>query len=130
MGGRTRAYPLSEVARHHVINDEVGGESVLVSYRPACRSGVAYRCRHAGRTLTFRVAALYRRNMRIRDLETQTFWQQAIGEARRGPLAPDQLGGAATGADPVGPLARRAPGHRRDAPSAARSVEARLVPAA
>ena len=40
-----------------------------------------------GRTLTFEAAAVWRRNMILRDRETHTLWQHATGEALIGPLA-------------------------------------------
>lgn len=40
-----------------------------------------------GRTLTFDVYGVWRRNMVMRDRETGTIWQHATGEALVGPLA-------------------------------------------
>ena len=86
-GDGARAYHLDTLAPHHLINDVLGGEPVLVSYCPLCRSGVVFDPRVDGRRLTFRVAGLWRRNMLMRDLETGTIWQQVTGEALAGPLA-------------------------------------------
>lgn len=85
--GRARAYHLDTLAPHHLINDVLGGEPILISYCPLCRSGVVFDPRVDGRRLRFRVAGLWRRNMLMRDLETNTIWQQVTGEALAGPLA-------------------------------------------
>ena len=44
-----------------------------------------------GRRLTWEVAAVWRRNMIVRDRETGSLWQHATGEALAGPLAGRQL---------------------------------------
>ncbi|MBI3960476.1 MAG: DUF3179 domain-containing protein [Chloroflexi bacterium] len=44
-----------------------------------------------GQRLTWEVAAVWRRNMIIRDQQTESLWQHATGEALAGPLAGQQL---------------------------------------
>ena len=44
-----------------------------------------------GRRLTWEVAAVWRRNMILRDQQTDSLWQHATGEALAGPLAGRQL---------------------------------------
>ncbi|POG55372.1 DUF3179 domain-containing (seleno)protein [Haloferax marisrubri] len=39
-GGATRAYPLSVLWWHEVVNDSLGGDPLFVSYCPMCQSGL------------------------------------------------------------------------------------------
>ena len=86
------AYPLdSMVIPHHVLNDVVGGRPILISFCAACRSSIAYERDLDGRTLSFEVVGVRRRNMILRDRETGSIWQQATGEAVYGALRGRQL---------------------------------------
>ena len=58
--GAARAYRLDTLARHHLINDELGGAPVLLSYCPLCKSGVAHDARLDDQRLIFRVAGFWR----------------------------------------------------------------------
>ena len=50
-----------------------------------------YAANIAGQPLTFETAAVWRRNMIMRDRETGALWQHATGEALIGPLAGAKL---------------------------------------
>lgn len=54
-GGRTRAYPLSILYDHEVVNDDFGGP-VLVTYCPLCRSAMIAERRVRGEPTTFGVS--------------------------------------------------------------------------
>src|SRR3989338_6192242 len=41
-GGEAKAYPIKILNWHELVNDHVGGKSVLVSYCPLCGTGMAY----------------------------------------------------------------------------------------
>ena len=67
--GRARAYPLSVLTIHEIVNDEFGGP-VLVTYCPLCRSGlVADRVVDGTRT-TFGVSGLLWRPERIQAADS------------------------------------------------------------
>lgn len=51
--GDFRAYPISILLWHEIVNDTVGGVPVLVSYCPLCNSGVVYDRRLDGDILEF-----------------------------------------------------------------------------
>ncbi|MBI4260224.1 MAG: DUF3179 domain-containing protein [Actinobacteria bacterium] len=91
--GDARAYPLRVLVWHEIVNDEVGGEPVAVTFCPLCSSGVAFERTVEGRVLTFAVSGrLIGANLIMFDRETETLWQQLTGEARRGQLAGRRLG--------------------------------------
>ncbi|MGH8956929.1 MAG: DUF3179 domain-containing (seleno)protein, partial [Microbacterium sp.] len=42
LGGEVRAYPIQILIWHEIVNDEIGGEPVAVTYCPLCNSTVAF----------------------------------------------------------------------------------------
>lgn len=86
------AYPLNEVViPRHIINDEIEGHKILISFCALCQSALAFRAEVANKKLYFKVAGVWRRNMIIIDNQTQSLWQQATGECIYGPLKGSQL---------------------------------------
>jgi len=91
MGGLSRAYPLSLLTPHHIINDSLGEIPVAATYCPACRSGYIYNPVVRGRRLTFEPVTVRRRNMVMKDRETGSVWQHETGLCLIGELKGDQL---------------------------------------
>jgi hypothetical protein len=60
IGGEAKAYPLRILTAHEIVNDEIGGEPVAVTYCPLCRSGVTYSREVGNRTLEFGVSGKLR----------------------------------------------------------------------
>jgi hypothetical protein len=91
-GGLAIAYPLKILNFHEIVNDEIGGIPILVSYCPLCRSGVVYDRRLGDRVLTFgNTSALYESDMVMYDWETNTYWWQVAGLAIVGTLTGERL---------------------------------------
>ena len=87
VNGESLALPMLDLlVPHHLVNDVIGGKSVVISYCPACRSGMVYSSEVQGQKLTFEVAGMWRKNLVMTDLETRTLWQQVTGEAVYGKL--------------------------------------------
>ena len=63
-GGEAKAYPLQVIARHEVVNDEVGGIPITVTYCPLCNTGLAFEREFDGRVLDFDVSG----NLRFSNL--------------------------------------------------------------
>ncbi len=81
-GERPRAYPLRYLMWHEIVNDTVGGVPVAVTYCPLCNSGLTFERLVAGRELSFGVSGKLRHSdMIMYDRQTESWWQQAIGEA-------------------------------------------------
>jgi hypothetical protein len=113
-GGRARAYPLSVLTVHEVVNDDVGGP-VVVTYCPLCRSGLVADRRLGGAATTFGVTGLLWKapseytagselngdvfgvdpagatgvrnngNLVMYDRATRSYWSQILAEAICGP---------------------------------------------
>lgn len=88
----THAYPIRLLLKHELVNDEIGGVPVLVSFCPLCNSAVVFDRRVDGRTLEFGVSGLLRNSDLIMfDRATETWWQQITGEAIVGDLSGSAL---------------------------------------
>jgi Protein of unknown function (DUF3179) len=90
--GLSRAYPLSVLTPHHIVNDNLGEVPVAATYCPACRSGYIYDPVVKGRRLTFEPVTVRRRNMVMKDRETGSVWQHETGLCLMGELKGEQLG--------------------------------------
>ncbi|MCK0094239.1 DUF3179 domain-containing protein [Yoonia sp. F2084L] len=87
-----RAYPIRYLTWHEIVNDEVGGIPVAVTFCPLCNSGITFDRRVAQGTLSFGVSGKLRNSdMIMYDRETESWWQQAIGEAIVGDLTGTEL---------------------------------------
>jgi hypothetical protein len=91
--GDARAYPLQIMIWHEIVNDEVGGMPVVVTYCPLCNTGIAFvRPTVGGRLLDFGTSGkLYHSNLLMYDRQTETLWAQASGEAVVGELTGTKL---------------------------------------
>ena len=91
-GFAPRAYPIRYLTWHEIVNDEVGGIPVAVTFCPLCNSGITFDRRVAQGTLRFGVSGKLRNSdMIMFDRETESWWQQALGEAIVGDLTGTQL---------------------------------------
>lgn len=92
INGDARAYPLSILLWHEIVNDVVGGVPVLVSYCPLCNSGVVFDRRVDGRELEFGNTGRIRRfDMVMYDLQTESWWQQFSGGSIVGELTGKEM---------------------------------------
>ena len=91
-GGEARAYPLRILTWHEVVNDNLGGLPVAVTYCPLCNSAVGFEREVEGQLLTFGVSGLLRNSDLVMwDRQTESLWQQLSGEGIVGELAGAQL---------------------------------------
>ncbi|MCJ7661090.1 MAG: DUF3179 domain-containing protein [Anaerolineales bacterium] len=90
--GDARAYPIQILMWHEIINDEVGGEPVVVTFCPLCNTGIAFERTVNGQVLDFGTTGRLRNsNLIMYDRQTETWWQQATGEGVAGELTSTQL---------------------------------------
>ncbi|MCW1952280.1 MAG: DUF3179 domain-containing protein [Octadecabacter sp.] len=87
-----RAYPVRYLMWHEIVNDEVGGLPVAVTFCPLCNSGITFDRRVGDQVLTFGVSGKLRNSdMIMFDRETESWWQQAIGEGIVGEMTDVEL---------------------------------------
>jgi hypothetical protein len=92
LGGEARAYPLQILTRHEIVNDEVGGISIAVTFCPLCNSAAVFDRTVEGQVLRFGVSGLLRKSDLVMwDRQTESLWQQITGEAIVGELTGTQL---------------------------------------
>lgn len=91
-GGTARAYPLQILIWHEIVNDRVGDLPVAVTYCPLCNTALVFDRRHDGRVLDFGTTGRLRHSdLVMYDRQTESWWQQATGQAIVGALAGDTL---------------------------------------
>jgi hypothetical protein len=85
VNGDARAYPLRILTWHEIVNDVVGGEPVVVTFCPLCNTAIAFEATLDGQVLDFGTTGRLRfSNLIMYDRQTETWWQQATGEAIAG----------------------------------------------
>ena len=91
-GVEPRAYPIRYLTWHEIVNDIVGGIPVAVTFCPLCNSGMVFDRRVNGELRSFGVSGKLRNSdMVMYDRETESWWQQAIGEGIVGQHTGDKL---------------------------------------
>jgi len=92
VGGDARAYPLQILMWHEIVNDSVGGVPLTVTFCPLCNTAIAFERTLDGRVLDFGTSGRLRfSNLIMYDRQTESWWQQAGGDAIAGELAGRQL---------------------------------------
>jgi len=90
--GTAKAYPVSILNYHEIVNDHFDGEPVVISYCPLCGSGLAFEARVNGQRKSFGVSGLlYNSDVLMYDRETESLWSQLMTQAVTGPLKGTQL---------------------------------------
>ena len=91
-GGEARAYPLRILIWHEIVNDTVNGVPIAVTFCPLCNSAVVFDRRVDGRALSFGTTGKLRHSdLVMYDRETESWWQQFLGESIVGELVGKQL---------------------------------------
>jgi hypothetical protein len=92
IGRDARAYPLQILIWHEIVNDEVGGTAVTVTFCPLCNTALAFDRRLDGRVLDFGTTGRLRHSdLVMYDRQTESWWQQATGEGIVGAYAGRRL---------------------------------------
>ncbi|MFU8825354.1 DUF3179 domain-containing protein [Yoonia sp.] len=87
-----RAYPIRYLTWHEIVNDVVGDMPVAVTFCPLCNSGISFDRRTDAGLLSFGVSGKLRHSdMIMYDRETESWWQQATGDAIVGRLTGTDL---------------------------------------
>ncbi|MDP9373309.1 MAG: DUF3179 domain-containing protein, partial [Chloroflexota bacterium] len=92
IGEDARAYPLQILTWHEIVNDTVGGVPTVVTFCPLCNTAIVFERTVDGRALDFGTTGLLRySNLIMYDRQTESWWQQATGEALAGALTGREL---------------------------------------
>ncbi len=93
VNGVARAYPLQILIWHEIVNDELAGTPIVVTFCPLCYSALVFeRPQHNGTILTFGTSGNLRNSDLVMwDRQTESWWQQFTGEAIVGSLLGTEL---------------------------------------
>ncbi len=92
MNGVAKAYPLRIMMWHEIVNDTLAGVPITVTYCPLCNSAIVFDRRVAGQVLDFGTTGKLRHSdLVMYDRQTETWWQQFLGEAIVGSLTGTEL---------------------------------------
>ncbi|MGE0538880.1 MAG: DUF3179 domain-containing protein [Dehalococcoidia bacterium] len=90
--GDARAYPLSILIWHEIVNDTVGGLPVTVTFCPLCNTAIAFDRTLEGLVYDFGTTGNLRHSdLVMYDRQTESWWQQVTGEAIVGELTGRRL---------------------------------------
>lgn len=88
MDETVRIYPQSIMVWHEIVNDEIKGVPIAITYCPLCGSTVAYKRIIEDEPVEFGTTGLlYNSNLVMYDRKTDSYWTQIRGEAVIGELA-------------------------------------------
>jgi hypothetical protein len=92
INNEAKIYPIRILTWHEIVNDQVGGIPVSVTYCPLCNASIVFDRRFKGQILDFGTSGRLRKSDLIMyDRQTETWWQQFTGEGIVGKLAGKKL---------------------------------------
>lgn len=92
LNNEAKAYPLQILVWHEIVNDNVGGIPVIMTFCPLCNTAIAFSRTVEGEIYDFGTTGRLRfSNLIMYDRQTETWWQQAEGKAIIGTLTGTQL---------------------------------------
>ena len=92
IGDDWRAYPIQILVWHEIVNDEVGGTPVTITFCPLCHTAIAFDRRVGEQVLDFGTTGNLRHSdLVMYDRQSETWWQQATGRAIVGELTGTKL---------------------------------------
>lgn len=87
-----KAYPIQILMWHEIVNDTLGGTPIVVSFCPLCNTAIVFERTIEGEVLDFGTTGRLRfSNLIMYDRQTESWWQQATGEAIIGSLTGEKL---------------------------------------
>jgi len=110
VNGVARAYPLRVLTWHEIVNDQIGGLPVAVTYCPLCNAAIVFERYIGGRILEFGTTGKLRHSDLIMyDRQTESWWQQFLGEAIAGAMPGRRLETVPARLESFGKFAARHP---------------------
>ncbi len=92
VNGQGRAYPLAILIWHEIVNDTLNGEPVVVTFCPLCNTALVFERTLDGTIHDFGTTGKLRfSDLVMYDRQTESWWQQATGQAIVGELTGSKL---------------------------------------
>ncbi|MDP5275636.1 DUF3179 domain-containing (seleno)protein [Chengkuizengella axinellae] len=89
--GQKLAFPIAQIAYHHVAQGELSGEPYLVTFCGICHSGAGMVPVIDGKTYHFAARGMYNGTVLLGDDETHSFWDHMTGKCVHGSLLDKQM---------------------------------------
>jgi hypothetical protein len=82
LAGEARAYPIQILIWHEIVNDELAGAPIAVTFCPLCNTAMVFDRRLDGEVLDFGTTGNLRHSdLVMYDRQSESWWQQFGGEA-------------------------------------------------
>jgi len=80
LGGRAKAYPLSILIWHEIVNDRLAETPIAVTFCPLCNASIVFERRVSGAEVDFGTTGKLRHSdLVMYDRQSETWWQQFTG---------------------------------------------------
>jgi len=90
--GEARAYPLQVLMWHEIVNDQIAGVPITVTFCPLCNTAIVFDRRLDGRVLDFGTTGKLRNSdLVMYDRQTESWWQQFLGQGIVGEMTGRKL---------------------------------------
>ena len=90
--GQAKAYPLTILMWHEIVNDELAGVPISVTFCPLCNAAIVFDRRLDDKVLDFGTTGKLRNSdLVMYDRQTESWWQQFLGQAIVGELTGAEL---------------------------------------
>lgn len=82
-----RFYPHNILNWHEIVNDNIGGKPLAITYCPLCASGIVFEREIQGKVYDFGTSGmLYQSNLVMYDRQTDSLWSQLLGGSIKGEM--------------------------------------------
>ncbi|GJM29939.1 MAG: hypothetical protein DHS20C17_25740 [Cyclobacteriaceae bacterium] len=90
--GIAKAYPITIMDYHEIVNDDFNGKPVVATYCPLCGSGIAFEALVNDERAKFGVSGLlYNSDVLLYDRSTESLWSQIMAKAVSGSMKGQEL---------------------------------------
>ena len=87
-----KIYPRKIMLWHEIVNDEIDGRNVSITYCPLSESVIGYSSNYSSETSTFGTSGrLLNSNLVLYDRETDSLWPQILGKSVKGERMDEEL---------------------------------------
>ena len=118
INGEARAYPLQVLMWHEIVNDEIAGVPVTITFCPLCNAAIVFDRRLDGRVLDFGTTGKLRNSdLVMYDRQTESWWQQFLGQGIVGVMTGKKLKILPSRLESIARFKARAPGGKVLVPS-------------
>ncbi len=85
LNGEARAYPIRLLSLHEIVNDNLGGRPIAITWCPLCYTALVFDRVIEGQELTFGASGwLFHNNLVMYDHQSETLWSQLLAQGIRG----------------------------------------------